>query len=582
MSPQTEQGNPDPFYHLGCFYQIKGEDEKAVREFKKAILIDPGHVGAYNRLGVSYDRLKNFSEAIISYKTALGLDPDQYYIYNNMGFSYVLQGLYDDAIEAFRKGISLNKEDTHLHNNLGMVYALTGRYDEAFEEYKAGADEAWAYYRMGRFYYEKGMLHEAKGCFSEALKATPSSSTSQNLLNIPPDILAAIPYDIRGERGTHEESSSVDPPDEYFEEAVMARGNGKLGCIAPLTGPLSKYGEKMANAVTMAIDEYNKTYGTSVNLVLLDSMGSPDIAQKCVKAMAYQEKVSAIIGPLLASTTSSAASIAEKIGIPLFTPTAPKPEQPVKNGFIFSNSLNNRDQAEALANYAFNEMGLTSFGIFSPSNIYGREMTDFFADQIHALGGIIEIIEFYNQEATDFRQQLIKIHEAKPEALFIPDIYKNILLIVPQIFFYNPEEEDSKEPDGEDYEERIQLLGTNGWYNDKLLEEIKPYVNGAILSVGFYPESKEAKVHLFVSNFKERYGEPPDLISAQSYDVANILLEVSSGGSAPWNLIKERLLRLHNFPCVSGMTTMLPSGNARKGITLLKVEGEGFVPIEQL
>ncbi len=569
---QMYPGNPDPYYQLGCYYQARGEDGKAIKEFKKVILIDPAYVKAYNRIGISYDRVKGFSKAVISYRTALEHDPNLYYVYNNMGFSYALQGDYDMAIELLKKGIALKKESPHLHNNLGRVYGLTGEYDKAMEEFRMGGDETLAYYYLGRLYYEKGMQDEAKACYSEILRMNPSFSDSHKGLNFP-DILDNIQKDIKEKRP--DISSKINLDNTYIEEDETERGSGKFGCIAPMTGPLSEYGERMVRGVMMAIDEYNEIHGSSVSLVLLDSMGKPDIAEECVEVMAYQEKVSAIIGPLLTDTTSSAAKMAEKIGIPLFTPTASKPDLPGDGGFIFSNRLGNNDQADALANYAFEEIGLTSFGIFSPSNIYGLEMADFFTNKIKDLGGNIEIIEFYNPEETDFREQVLRINRAKPEAIFIPDSYKNIILIVPQIFFYDSEEDEYEKPGP------VQLLGTDGWYNEKLIEEIKSYADGTIVSVGFYPESMDSRVNLFISKFTDMYGEQPDIISAQSYDTANMLLEASEGGRVSWNLTRERLLHLHDFPCVSGMTTMLSSGNAKKEVTLLKIEDEMFVPAEE-
>ncbi len=89
----------------------------------------------------------------------------------------------------------------------------------------------------------------------------------------------------------HQEIPAIEQKLSLFDKK---QGEGttvrKFGCIAPLTGPLSGYGEKMIKGVKMAIEEYNQKYGASIKVVLFDSMGRADNAQKGVELLAYEEK----------------------------------------------------------------------------------------------------------------------------------------------------------------------------------------------------------------------------------------------------------------------------------------------------
>ncbi|MGA1839207.1 MAG: ABC transporter substrate-binding protein [bacterium] len=566
------KSNPDPYYQLGCYYQNMGNYKKAIKEFKKAVFLDPDHAEAYNKMGILYDKLKDFSKASESYQAALALNPDLYFVYNNLGFSHLLQGNYNKAIRMFKKALTLNKGNVRILNNLGMVYAETGQYDLALETFKLAGGNARAYYKMAGIFYEKGMLNEAKDYFVKALELNPSLRIQEEGLEI-----SRIFSDISQDRSEGIKAKGMTNPIEmsegYIEKERIKAKKGKLGCIAPLSGPLSEYGEKIIRGVKMAVDEYNQQYGGSVRVVLYDSEGIPENAEKGVEFLAYQENVAAIIGPLLTSAAIKSAIVAEKIGIPLFTPTASGKDLTETGNFIFRNCLTNYDQAEALANFAVREMGLKRFGIFSPSNLYGKEMMSLFADQIDSLGGTIEIMEYYAQEDTDFKKQIFRINQVKPEALFIPDFYEKITQIASQIRFYRPEEY-------EEEEEPIQLLGTNLWLDEKIVEEDNIYVDGAIVSVDFYPESNNPRARLFCSNFKDRFGELPKLVSALSYDVTNILLEASDGGEASWNMTRDRLYQIQNFPGVSGKTTILPSGESKKEVTLVQIRHKNFVPIK--
>ncbi len=433
--------------------------------------------------------------------------------------------------------------------------------------------------------------------------------------------LANFPY--------HQKSLEIENKLSLFKEKSSNSYSGKFGCIAPLTGPLSEYGEKMIKGIKMAIEEYNQAYGVSVKLVLFDSQAKPDMAQKGVELLAYQEKVAAIIGPLLTSTAIAAAEVAEQIGIPLFTPTATGEGLPETGKYIFRNCLTNRHQAEALANFAVNEMGITRFGIVFPFNAYGQEMMALFADQVDKLGANIEIIEFYEPHDTDFKDQLIRTHQIRPEAVFLPDSYEKIVLIAPQIPFYEPEEADPNDPNQIDHygslnqdldandpnriefpppeeldyfflentlmgmesrieeeekkEEKkpIQLFGADGWYDKRIIKEGGSYINRSIISVGFYPESNDHKIRRFLNNFQSRYGKEPDLVSAQSYDATNMLLEASDAGAASWDTTRDRLSKIQDYPGVSGRTSILPSGDSDKEVTLLQIMDRKFNPIER-
>jgi len=99
---QPFRGNPDSHYLIACYYQDKGDQLKAIDEFKKALLCKPDYVKAYNGLGVSYDQLGDFSKAVESYRAALRIHPGLDYIHNNLGYSYLMQERIEEAIGLLR------------------------------------------------------------------------------------------------------------------------------------------------------------------------------------------------------------------------------------------------------------------------------------------------------------------------------------------------------------------------------------------------------------------------------------------------------------------------------------------------
>jgi len=181
------QGHPDSHYRLACAYQDRGDHRRAIEEFRKALVLAPDHVKAWNGLGVSCDLLGDFPKAIASYQAALRINPDIDYIQNNLGYSYLLQERLPEAIEAFSKAVSLNSRDERYHNNLGLAYAMNAELDKAFEAFKKGGNEVKAYEKLAQICQRKGLPNlareyrdKARPMVSEAPKSSvePSAPAS--------------------------------------------------------------------------------------------------------------------------------------------------------------------------------------------------------------------------------------------------------------------------------------------------------------------------------------------------------------------------------------------------------------------
>ncbi len=177
---RIHRNSSESHYLLGCYYQQKGRHNEAIREFDKAIDVDPGSARAYNGKGVSCDKLRDFERAVRSYDMALKIDPSIDYIHNNLGYSYLLQGNYDAAIASFKKALALDGNNSRTNNNLGLAYAMNGQYDDAFRQFQQSGDKAQAHYNLAGIYYEKGRFEEAKKEYRHVLNLNPDFPKARN------------------------------------------------------------------------------------------------------------------------------------------------------------------------------------------------------------------------------------------------------------------------------------------------------------------------------------------------------------------------------------------------------------------
>ena len=109
--------NPYKHFDMGNYYFENLKTKKAIKEFEKAIKIDPYFVLAYNNLGEVYAFLAMYEEAIHEYEKALEINPKLSEAHFNMVISYMLSKNYGLA---WKHVDILNKlgEDTKILINL--------------------------------------------------------------------------------------------------------------------------------------------------------------------------------------------------------------------------------------------------------------------------------------------------------------------------------------------------------------------------------------------------------------------------------------------------------------------------------
>jgi len=74
----------------GAFYANKDQYDKAIREYTKAIEINPKFADAYNNRGNAYGEKGQYDQAIRDYTKAIEVNPKYAEAYDNRGFTYVV------------------------------------------------------------------------------------------------------------------------------------------------------------------------------------------------------------------------------------------------------------------------------------------------------------------------------------------------------------------------------------------------------------------------------------------------------------------------------------------------------------
>lgn len=98
----------------GYLYEKRGEDAKAIEDYRLAILNDPTYEMAYDHRGFMYNKIGKYDLAIIDCNKAIELNPKYPAGYLNKGTAYEKQHLYKEAIATYRSLLeNVPLEDVH-------------------------------------------------------------------------------------------------------------------------------------------------------------------------------------------------------------------------------------------------------------------------------------------------------------------------------------------------------------------------------------------------------------------------------------------------------------------------------------
>ncbi|MBF0224532.1 MAG: tetratricopeptide repeat protein [Desulfobacterales bacterium] len=141
--------------------------EDAVRELKRAIILDPLNINAHNSLGVCYGVMGMFDEAIKEFESVIRINENELMAIYNIGYINMLKGLNEKALEFFLNAKKINKD----------VFEIE--------------------FQLGRLYYEMNKMELAKKCFEKSAELKPESPFAYRYIGDVALKLNAIPEAIK-------------------------------------------------------------------------------------------------------------------------------------------------------------------------------------------------------------------------------------------------------------------------------------------------------------------------------------------------------------------------------------------------
>jgi len=290
-----------------------------------------------------------------------------------------------------------------------------------------------------------------------------------------------------------------------------------IGVVLPVTGPGSLYGRQFARGVETALEHHNEASARQVTLVTADSKASAAGAVKAVRRLLLEDGAIGIVGSVFTMPTIAACVEANAWGAAMLSPVVSNDDLQELGQWVFQTKVPLEVEVTAIAETAVRRLLIERFAVVAPSRGTRHELAKLFADEVRRLGGRLVAVEYYEERATDFREQLEPVREAAPEAIFASGSVDELLLLLPQIKFYDLQ---------------VQLLGLSNWNTDKLLRLSRDALEGALFPSETYRGTSPAAYVRFDEAMREKGVAEINPITEAGYFGMRLMLQALDEGAS--------------------------------------------------
>ena len=336
----------------------------------------------------------------------------------------------------------------------------------------------------------------------------------------------------------------------------------KVGVYGDLTGQTSSFGQSTKNGIELAVEEINNAGGVNgkkIQLVVEDDQGRPEQAKTVVSKLINQDKVIAVLGEVASTNSLAAAPVAQDAKIPMITPSSTNPKVTETGDYISRVCFIDPFQGSTMAKFAATTLKAKTAAILGDVNSdYSKGLTQFFEEEFTKQGGKVVAKEAYTQTDPDFKGQLTKIRELKPDVLYVPGYYGQVGIIAKQARELGMD---------------IPLLGGDGWDSPELWKLGGDALKNSYISNHYSADNPAPEIQNFVKAYQKKFNVVPDSLAALAYDAAKVLADaIKRAGGTDSAKLKDAINATKNFAGVTGSISLDATRNAVKPAVVLALD----------
>eukprot|EP00930_Biecheleria_cincta_P003845 TRINITY_DN104753_c0_g1_i1.p1 TRINITY_DN104753_c0_g1~~TRINITY_DN104753_c0_g1_i1.p1 ORF type:complete len:660 (-),score=96.38 TRINITY_DN104753_c0_g1_i1:73-2052(-) len=170
---KIDKYTPEACCIIGNYYSLKGEHEKAVTYFQRALSLNRNFTPAWILMGHEFMEMKNTPAAIDAYRTAVTINQRDYRAWYGLGQTYELLSLHFYALFYYRQAMTLRPDDARMWCAMAQCYDNMDHKQEALKCYekahRCGDREKMALPRLARLHRDLGDRKQAAAYYNQML-----------------------------------------------------------------------------------------------------------------------------------------------------------------------------------------------------------------------------------------------------------------------------------------------------------------------------------------------------------------------------------------------------------------------------
>jgi branched-chain amino acid transport system substrate-binding protein len=337
-----------------------------------------------------------------------------------------------------------------------------------------------------------------------------------------------------------------------------------------VSGATATLGEDSRGAVEIAIDDKGgELLGHPIELTGEDTLCNAEGGQAAGTKLAADPTIVGVIGTNCSSEARAAMPLISQAGMVMISPsnTNPdltNPDHPDHWPGYLRTAHNDLFQGRVAAEFAYNELGLTSAATIHDGSPYAQSLQEVFANTFTELGGTVTAQEAVNVGDTDMQPVLTTIATGSPQIIYFPIFEPEGDLIAQQ----------AKQVSGL---ESTILMGADGLFADTFPEATGDAAVGMYLS-GPYVTPDDPEYSAFLDKWEAKFGGvPPSGFHAHAYDATNMLFAaiesvavVDADGTVHIGrqALRDALYATANYNGLTGALTCDANGDCATGEAL--------------
>jgi len=291
----------------------------------------------------------------------------------------------------------------------------------------------------------------------------------------------------------------------------------RLASALVISGANAQLGLDSQYGVEIAMDFRGEVLGHQLELQPEDDGCNAEGGQAAAQKIVSDPSIVAIVGTSCSGAGVPMSEVVSQAGYVMVSPsnTAPSltdPDQAWNPGYLRT-AHNDEVQGQAMADFAYDELGLRTAAAIHDGDPYTEGLASVFSDAFQAKGG--EIVEFtaINKGDTDMRPVLTSVAAAgPPEFLYYPDFTAECAFLTQQ----------AREVAGL---ENTVLAAADGCFSQDAAEAIGAAGEGMYFSGPDLSFSGDT-YNRFLAAYQEKYGsEPLSVFHAHAFDATNMILD---------------------------------------------------------